>query len=223
MSGSSSQSGQHLSAPGSGGVGEADQAGEEVGAAEAVAQIEVGPPPEAEAQINIGTLMRYALNLSEEESSPNTPPNVILGPDVPLDLLSYVDTWEPCSLVPAPDHQSVGEAGPSGLQAPVCNDSPPPTFRTLHRSLQARVGAAGLHHVLNPNTSWDTLIVESRGRPVSREDRARNMLCYVKPTYSSYVNLLDISLSNTSSSAPSTTHSGHDEDPLQDQIGRAHV
>ena len=71
---------------------------------------------------------------------------------------------------------------------------------------------------LNPNVSWDTLVEETRGRPISREDRARNMVCYVKPTYSSYFDLLNLSLSNTSSSAASTTHSGQDEDPLQDLL-----
>ena len=67
----------------------------------------------------------------------------------------------------------------------------------LHRSRQQRVGAAGMRHVLNPNVSWETLIDESRGNPVSRVDKAGFILCTVKPTYSSYVDLLNITLSDT--------------------------
>lgn len=92
----------------------------------------------------------------------------------------------------------------------------PPRYANLHRSLQQRVGAAGLRHVLNTNTSWDTLFNEATGNYLSREDKARGMVCRVKPTYSSYVDLLNLTLSDTDSELSThSVHSQHDEDPLR--------
>ena len=95
----------------------------------------------------------------------------------------------------------------------------PAIFRTLLYSLQQRVCAANYCHILNPNASWDTLVEETEGRCISREDRARGAACFIKPNYSSYVDLLILTLSNsTPSSRHSSTHSGQDEDPLDELI-----
>lgn len=48
-------------------------------------------------------------------------------------------------------------------------------------------------------------------------------MCFVKPTYCSYVYLLNIYLSYASPSAPSTTHSEHNEDPLQELLSELNI
>ena len=220
MSASRSPTGQPPSAPGNPEVGEVDRL---LGENEAQ-QREVEPlEDEGEPPLNIGTLMRYTLNLDEEES-PRIPQQVVLGPDIRGDLHGHMSAWETM----VNDLQLVTVASTSGVSMPTCHVSPPttpsspiPTFRTLHRSVQNLVGAAGYRHVLNPNVTWDTLVAETEGRQISREDKARGFVCFVKPTYSSYVDLLDLSLSNSTPSATSlqdSTHSSQDADPLAELI-----
>ena len=124
MSGSSSQCEQLHSAPGNVGVGGAGRAEEEVRDAAAGQHKEAAQPEVEQPKINIGTIMRYILNLIEGEEAPNTPPNIVIGPDVPMDLQSHINTWD-SSLIPIPDHQFVGVAGPSGLRVPlyICDET----------------------------------------------------------------------------------------------------
>ena len=69
------------------GVGGAGLIEEEVeGAVEQAQEAAALPEVEQSQDINIGTIMRYVVNLSEEEESPHTPPHVVVGPDVPMDL-----------------------------------------------------------------------------------------------------------------------------------------
>lgn len=92
----------------------------------------------------------------------------------------------------------------------------PPNFRTLHRSLQQRVGAVGYHHVLHRRLTWedftndvDNRFTSGRTEPLNRSVR------FTKPIYSSFVNLLDISLSDTSFSSHNSNHSDNSPAPLQ--------
>ena len=82
-----------------------------------------------------------------------------------------------------------------------------PSYATLHRSLHQRVAVAVMRYVLN------ALINESRGNPISREDKVMGIVCRVKPINRSYVHLLNICLNDTDSDRSiSSAHCPHDED-----------
>ena len=154
---------------------------------------------EEQEDINIGTILRY---LVQDAESPVTSDNVVLGPDIISGLGEHINTegYGPCPSTSG-GHPFVSTPALTALGMP---DTPAPhlrepTFTNLHRSLQQRVGAAGMRHVLNPNVSWETLIDESRGNPVSSEDKAKGIVCTVKPTCSSCVDLLNITVSDTDS------------------------
>lgn len=69
-------------------------------------------------------------------------------------------------------------------------------------------------------------MAETKGRQISREDKARGFACFVKPIYSSYVDLLNLSLSNSTPSAgplQDSTHSGYDADPLAELINELDI
>ena len=100
----------------------------------------------------------------------------------------------------------------------------PLKYTNLHHSLQERVGAAGMRHVLNRYISWETLIDEARGNQVSRENKVRGKVCRIKLTYSSYVDLIKMTLSERDSKATMDTHhSEHDEDPFQALMSELNV
>ena len=175
-------------------------------------------------EINIGTILRY---LVQDAESPVAPDNVVLGPDIITGLGEHINT-EGHGPFPSTSggHQFVSTPALTALGMP--NTPAPhlraPTYANLHRSLHQQVGAAGMRHDLNPNVSWETLIDESRGNPVSREDKARGIVCTVKPTYSFYVDLLNITLSDTDSEVSRHSHhSQHDEDPLQSLMDTLNV
>ena len=64
-----------------------------------------------------------------------------------------------------------------------------------------------MRYVLN------ALINESRGNPISREDKVMGIECRVKPTNRSYAHLLNICLNDTDSDRSiSSAHCTHDED-----------
>ena len=119
------------SAIGNPGVREEDQP---IGENEAQPQEEKPLEDEEASPLSIGTLMRYALNLDDEEESPRIPQQVELGPDIPGDLHGHMSVWA----TTVNDHQLVPVASTSGVNMPPRHALPPspiPTFHTLHRSV----------------------------------------------------------------------------------------
>ena len=175
------------------------------------------PPSEheedEEEQLNIGTLFRYVLG---EEDSPIPHRQVVIGPDVVADLSNHIGTGTSSCPPASGGNQPVvdGPSTSSGVQGHL--DPLHPNFHLLHRSLRQRIGAAGYHHVLNPHLTWEDFSRDIDNRySASRSDPTGRSVRFVKPIYSSYVNLLDITLSDTTSSSHRSAHSEHSQAPLQ--------
>ena len=158
---------------------------------------------EEEEQLNIGTLFRYILG---EEDSPIPHNQVVIGSEVAPDLAIHIGTvTRSCPLASEDEHPvNEGVSTSAGVQGH--QDPHHPNFQLIHGSLRQRIGAAGYHHVLHPGLTWEDFICctavavdnrfsSGRTNPLDRSVR------FVKPIYSSFVNLLDFTISNTSSSS----------------------
>lgn len=164
--------------------------------------------------MNICTILRYIV---DNEDSPVPPPQVVLGNDLLDDLQQHIDVGEhvPLALSSEP-HQSVEPVASTSAGVPARHDPPIIILTSLHRSLRQRIGAAGYHHVLNPNLTWEDFAAETENRfTAGRTDPLSRLVRFIKPIYSSYVNLMDISLSDTSCESIHSDQSGHTPAPLQ--------
>ena len=163
-------------------------------------------------QINIGTILRYIV---DNKDSPVPPPQVVLANNLLQDLQQHIDIGEQVPLALTSEHlQSVEPVASTSAGVPARHD--PSRLTSLHRSLHQRIGTAGNHHVLNPNLSWEDFAAETEnGFTTGRTDPLSRSVRFIKPIYSSYVNLINISLSDTSSESVHSDQSGHTAAPLQ--------
>ena len=70
------------------------------------------------------------------------------------------------------------------------------------RSPQQRIGSAGYHHVLHPRITLHYFLFETENSfTQGRRDPSDKRLHFVKPIYSSYVDLLNLSGSDSSNSS----------------------
>ena len=167
---------------------------------------------EEEEQINIDTIFRYIV---DNEDSLVTSPQVVLGNNLLHDLQQHIDIGEqvPLALTSEP-LQSVQPVASTSAGVPARHD--PPRLTALHRSLHQRIVATGYHHVLHPNLTWEDFAAETENRfTAGRTDPLSRSVRFIKPIYSSYVNLINISLSHTSSESVHSDQSGHTAALLQ--------